>query len=318
MDNNITEKRIEVPNYDDLVISDGLEGDEREFDVYNKSLCRMVQEGSNEAIWEIYRCNIDFMRNIIKDVAHKSGVPAWGFSKFDIDDVILDIFSNFKDTVSNSNVTRSEITFRKWMINVIKLEIKKRITRMSRVEDKMMNNNVYYKIGISNTNSTNIAKSEEVQRIVDTFNGIYDVELEKHEVDNENELLNNYESAAYGKYFKNLAVASKFTAESDAVVNVMKQALNVKDENTLLLLNINERVLDNIDADEVVSALKNLTNKDYLNALVPFKVDYVAIITPADEDIEISKKIASSIPHDAGYKGKEIGIRTVDIIVVAL
>ncbi len=64
---------MEIPKYDDIKPSTDLEDEkDKEDDVYNKSLCRLYQQGNKEALDELLKHNIDFITKYSKTYAKRS------------------------------------------------------------------------------------------------------------------------------------------------------------------------------------------------------------------------------------------------------
>lgn len=64
---------MEIPKYDDIKPSTDLEDEKaKEDDVYNKSLCRLYQQGNKEALDELLKHNVDFITKYSKTYAKRS------------------------------------------------------------------------------------------------------------------------------------------------------------------------------------------------------------------------------------------------------
>lgn len=64
---------MEIPKYDDIKPSTDLEDEKaKEDDVYNKSLCRLYQQGNKDALNELLEHNVEFITKYSKTYAKNS------------------------------------------------------------------------------------------------------------------------------------------------------------------------------------------------------------------------------------------------------
>ena len=169
-----------------------------------------------------------------------------------------------------------------------------------------------YKIEISNNTAINIGESFDSQKnIINMLKGVYNVEIKEYP-DNNGKVSDNGTTLMYGELCETLTCASKLSVQTDKVAKVMHKNLMTPDSSSVLILNTVDGLLNNREGKEVINVVNNLASSDYLKALMPCEVDYVAIMT---SDSHFSCMLDELFKHDTTSRNTEIGYREVDIFV---
>jgi len=112
---------MEIPKYDDIKASTDLK-DEADIkdDIYNKSLCRLYQQGNKEALDELLKHNMEFITNFSKNYAKRSiHVYTHAQSGLTYEDIVNENLIAFMEFMKKIDVT-TDIPFKTLLIALIK------------------------------------------------------------------------------------------------------------------------------------------------------------------------------------------------------
>lgn len=112
---------MEIPKYDDIKPSTDLEDEKaKEDDAYNKSLCRLYQQGNKDALNELLEHNVEFITKYSKTYA-KSSLHTYirEINQLTYDDIANENIIAFIEFVKRIDVN-SNMPFKTLLIALIK------------------------------------------------------------------------------------------------------------------------------------------------------------------------------------------------------